>query len=277
MNYLSHVLLISLSITLVFAPFICSAIIQYPKFLTAEFIKEYHDIMNIPKYEINEVKIFDIQASRYPNNSQLQSALYYLPFISYFFGNKQEAENKNFFLALETLFLLIITCTFLASGVNFSSCIDLVFYIALFMMAAIDYHSKLIPDEISITTLSIGQCASLSEATIPATTSITGAMTGYLTPWLVTNLSAALKKDNAKGMGNGDFKMLAVVGAWLGPYAVLNCLLTASVIMLLIFACVKVFKINTTKELAFGPAIAISAFIIKYFNFLIIQQLSLLQ
>jgi leader peptidase (prepilin peptidase)/N-methyltransferase len=95
-------------------------------------------------------------------------------------------------------------------------------------LSAIDWDTTLLPDDLTLPLLWAGLAASAAGWTVPPVTAIAGAAAGYLSLWSVYWL---FKLTTGKeGMGYGDFKLLAAIGAWLGWQAVLPVLLMASVI-----------------------------------------------
>jgi len=85
---------------------------------------------------------------------------------------------------------------------------------ALLALAAIDWDTTLLPDSINQPLLWAGLLAALLGFTLPLPEALTGALVGYLALWSVYWLfKLATGKE---GMGYGDFKLLAALGAWLG-------------------------------------------------------------
>ena len=102
------------------------------------------------------------------------------------------------------------------------------FAAVLVALAGIDWDTTLLPDSLTLPLLWAGLLASAAGWTIPLRDAVWGAALGYLSLWSVYWL---FKKTTGKeGMGFGDFKLLAAVGAWLGVKMLLPVLLGASVI-----------------------------------------------
>ena len=94
---------------------------------------------------------------------------------------------------------------------------------ALIALAAIDLDTQLLPDAITLPLLWIGIAVNLGGTFVPLYSSVQGAMAGYLSLWSV--YWAFKLAAGKEGMGYGDFKLLAAIGAWLGwqvlPFVVL--------------------------------------------------------
>ena len=85
---------------------------------------------------------------------------------------------------------------------------------ALISLSLIDYDTKLLPDLITLPLLWLGLLLSLGSLFTDPISAIIGATAGYLSLWTVYQLFKLL--TGKEGMGYGDFKLLALLGAWLG-------------------------------------------------------------
>jgi leader peptidase (prepilin peptidase)/N-methyltransferase len=85
---------------------------------------------------------------------------------------------------------------------------------ALVCLAFIDLDTQYLPDSITLPVLWLGIAGNLYGVFTPLEASVIGAMAGYLCLWLVYHGFKLLTKK--EGMGHGDFKLLALLGAWLG-------------------------------------------------------------
>lgn len=84
----------------------------------------------------------------------------------------------------------------------------------LVALAGIDLDHQLLPDDLTLPLLWIGLLLSLTDVFTGPTASIIGAVAGYLSLWSVYQLFLLL--TGKEGMGFGDFKLMAALGAWLG-------------------------------------------------------------
>lgn len=129
------------------------------------------------------------------------------------------------------------------------------FAAVLVALAGIDWDTTLLPDDLTLPLLWAGLVASALGWTIALPDALWGAVAGYLVLWSVYWL---FKLTTGKeGMGFGDFKLLAAVGAWLGLKMLLPVVLAAS----LIGAVVGIaMKLNTAlregRYVPFGPFLA---------------------
>lgn len=104
-----------------------------------------------------------------------------------------------------------------------------VFSAALIALAFIDWDTTLLPDDITLPLMWAGLLASaLQWIQVPLHASVMGAAAGYLSLWLVYwGFKLATGKE---GMGYGDFKLFAGLGAWFGWQALVPIILMSSVI-----------------------------------------------
>ncbi|MFO1280997.1 MAG: A24 family peptidase [Burkholderiales bacterium] len=103
-----------------------------------------------------------------------------------------------------------------------------VFLWALLALAFIDADTQLLPDDMTLPLLWAGLGANLFGLFVPLATAVIGAMAGYLTLWTVYWLFKLVR--GKEGMGYGDFKLLAAIGAWLGWTVIPQVVLVSSVL-----------------------------------------------
>jgi len=97
----------------------------------------------------------------------------------------------------------------------------------LLALAVIDWETTWLPDRLTLPLLWAGLLWSAHDgAHLAPAQAIWGAALGYLSLWAVAGLFERL--TGKVGMGGGDFKLLAALGAWLGPWALLPLVLLAS-------------------------------------------------
>ena len=129
------------------------------------------------------------------------------------------------------------------------------FAATLVALAAIDWDTTLLPDNLTLPLLWAGLVSSLLGWTIPLSDSLWGAVVGYLSLWSVYWL---FKLTTGKeGMGFGDFKLLAALGAWLGLKMILPILLAASMIGAVVGLVMKFGgSLREGRYVPFGPFLA---------------------
>lgn len=103
----------------------------------------------------------------------------------------------------------------------------LVFTWAMITLACIDMDTQLLPDAITSPLLWCGLLVNMGDAFIDIHSAVIGAVSGYLSLWLVYHGYKLIAQR--EGMGYGDFKLLAVIGAWLGWQMLPQVILFSSV------------------------------------------------
>ena len=129
------------------------------------------------------------------------------------------------------------------------------FAAVLVALAGIDWDTTLLPDDLTLPLLWAGLVAAALGWTIPLSSSVWGAAAGYLSLWTVYWLfKLATGKE---GMGFGDFKLLAALGAWLGADMILPIVLAASVIGAVVGIAMKLTaSLREGRYVPFGPFLA---------------------
>ena len=120
----------------------------------------------------------------------------------------------------------------------------------------IDMDTQILPDDINYPLLWLGLLAATVGWTVPLPSAVWGAALGYLVFWFVFQGYKLL--TGKEGMGYGDFKLLAALGAWYGVEYLLAIVLVSSIVGALIGALLLVFGRLADKEvpIAFGPYLA---------------------
>jgi leader peptidase (prepilin peptidase)/N-methyltransferase len=93
-------------------------------------------------------------------------------------------------------------------------------------LAFIDHETGLLPDSLTLPLVWLGVLVNLAGAFVPLPDAVVGAVAGYLSLWLVYWGFKLL--TGKEGMGYGDFKLFAALGAWLGWQMLLPIILLAA-------------------------------------------------
>ena len=138
---------------------------------------------------------------------------------------------------------------------------------ALVALTFIDFDMQLLPDNITLPLLWAGLLANVA-GVVPGVTlrdAVLGAAAGYLALWIVYWLFKLIR--GKEGMGYGDFKLLAALGAWLGWQMLPFIVLLSSLVGAAIGIGLVVFKGRDHQvPLAFGPFLAIAGAIALFFG-----------
>lgn len=145
-------------------------------------------------------------------------------------------------------------------GADAQTLFGFVFLWCLICLTMIDVDHYLLPDSITLPLMWLGVFANLFGTYTTLDSSVIGAIAGYLSLWLVYwGFKLATGKE---GMGYGDFKLLAALGAWMGwEYLPLIILLSSAVGALLGVGAIVLLGRDRAKPLPFGPYLAVAGFI----------------
>jgi len=198
-------------------------------------------------------------ASRCPHCNHRISALENIPVISYLFLRGRCAECGTAisprYPAVELATALLSVITALHFGFSVQTIAALVFTWALIPLFLIDFDHQLLPDSITLPILWAGLFLSLFDVFVDSHSSIIGATAGYLSLWSIYHLFKLV--TGKEGMGYGDFKLLAAIGAWVGWQALPVVILFSSVVGAGIGILLIVIKgRDHSQPMPFGPFLA---------------------
>jgi len=145
-------------------------------------------------------------------------------------------------------------------GSGWSGLAGLLFLYLLIALTFIDADTQLLPDDLTYPLLWAGLLMNVSGTYVPLQDAVIGAAVGYLALWAVYWLfKLATGKE---GMGYGDFKLLAALGAWMGWTMLPAIILLSSVVGAVVGICLIVFaKRGRNNPIPFGPYLAAAGLI----------------
>jgi leader peptidase (prepilin peptidase)/N-methyltransferase len=131
----------------------------------------------------------------------------------------------------------------------------------LIALAMIDLKTWLLPDSITLPGILLGLACSLFNHFASVVDAVTGAIAGYLILWAIYKIHHRI--TGREGMGYGDFKLMAMLGAWLGWYSLPIIMLVSSLAGLVIFALMKLaYQFDHRQPIPFGPFLSIAGWIV---------------
>jgi leader peptidase (prepilin peptidase) / N-methyltransferase len=145
---------------------------------------------------------------------------------------------------------------FLAIGLRFGATPVALLWCAMVAVlvaaALIDWDTTLLPDDLTLPLLWAGLVAAWAGWTIDLRAAVIGAVAGYGALWLVTTVFKIV--TGKQGMGHGDFKLLAALGAWLGASMLLPIVLLSSLIGAVVGLAMKARgSLREGRYVPFGP------------------------
>jgi leader peptidase (prepilin peptidase)/N-methyltransferase len=162
-----------------------------------------------------------------------------------------------------TALLSALTAWHFGLGVEGFAALALVYF--LIALGFIDAHTQLLPDSLTLPLLWLGLLVNLNGVFAPLPDAVIGAAAGYLVLWSIYWIfRLATGKD---GLGYGDFKLLAALGAWLGWQALPLILVLASCVGALVgIAMVLLRKQSKDQTIPFGPYLALGGLLMLLYG-----------
>lgn len=145
----------------------------------------------------------------------------------------------------------------LTIGPGYPAIAAALFALALLALTMIDFDTQLLPDDITLPLMWAGILIATQAWFIPLQSAVIGAVIGYMSLWSIyQGFKLATGKE---GMGYGDFKLTAALGAWCGPLALPEIMLLSSLLGLAGVGVQRVLgKAEAGDQFAFGPWLAIA-------------------
>ncbi|QCU90399.1 prepilin peptidase [Thiomicrorhabdus sediminis] len=166
-------------------------------------------------------------------------------------------------IELSTL-LLTLACVW-QFGLGLQGIAAIAFSWILLTISVIDIEHQLILDNLSLPLMWLGLLLSTQGTFTDTNSAIWGAATGYLLLWLVFHSFKLL--TGKEGMGYGDFKLLAALGAWFGIAALAQIILIAAISSIVITVTAILAKgRDKSQPMAFGPFLAIAGWVSLFFG-----------
>jgi leader peptidase (prepilin peptidase)/N-methyltransferase len=161
---------------------------------------------------------------------------------------------------VELLTAVLFVFTIWHFGPNLQGLTALFLTAMLIALAGIDIDHQLLPDNMTIPLMWAGIAISFWSVHIDLTASVMGAICGYLVLWIVYHVFRLL--TGKEGMGYGDFKLLAALGAWMGWQMLPLVILFSSVVGAVVgLALMGIGRLKKDKPMPFGPFIAAAGWI----------------
>ena len=215
-----------------------------------------------------------VPRSACPSCGHKISAIENVPLVSYVFLRGKCRACKA---PISIRYPLVEALTGLASafaawhfGAGWTAAFAILFIWALVALTFIDADTTLLPDDITLPLLWLGLLVNLGGLFTESGSAVIGAVAGYLILWLVYWGFKLL--TGKEGMGYGDFKLLAAIGAWLGwqmlPLVILLSAVVGTVVGL---AGILLHGREKGAKLPFGPYLATAGFIAMFWG----QQLNM--
>lgn len=206
-----------------------------------------------------------VPRSRCQHCGHLITALENVPVLSYLFLRGRCLECKApisiRYPLIEILSASLVVLVAWKFGFGLQTAAAMLLSWALICLGFIDYDHQYLPDNITLPFLWLGLFLNLGGLYVDLASAVVGAIVGYLVLWLVYQVFRLI--TGKEGMGYGDFKLLAMLGAWLGWQALPAIILISTLVGSVIGISLILFKQhNRNHPIPFGPYLAIAGWIV---------------
>ena len=258
-------LLTTALLSLAVGSFLNVVIYRLPVMMEREWKQQCQELMGIEAPQ-TEGQTFNLMfpRSRCQNCGHLITSLENIPILSYLFlrGRCSECGQKISprypIIELATGLLSIVIAWHFGFSWQTATALPLTW--ALIALSMIDYDHKILPDNIVLPFLWLGLLANLNGVFTDLSSALMGATAGYLSLWSIFWIFKLVTKK--EGMGYGDFKLLALLGAWLGWQYLLQIVLLSSLVGAIVGIClVIILGRDRTIPIPFGPYLATAGWI----------------
>lgn len=256
--------LCALVLGLLVGSFLNVVVYRLPKMMLRDWKAQAREVLELPPEPQSETFNLILPHSRCPHCSHKIRAWENLPVVSYLFlGGKCsscKAPISKRYPLVELACGLISAFVAWHFGFGWQAGAVLVLSWGLLSMSLIDADHQLLPDAIVLPLLWLGLIVNAFGLFASLTDTLWGAVAGYLALWCVFWLFKLI--TGKEGMGYGDFKLLAMLGAWGGwqilPLTILLSSIVGAVLGLILL---RLRNVETSTPIPFGPYLAIAGWI----------------
>jgi leader peptidase (prepilin peptidase)/N-methyltransferase len=263
---------VAFAFALMIGSFLNVVIYRLPLMMQREWREQCNELLGTPAPDFPEGRFnLVVPRSRCPSCGKPITAWQNIPVLSYLLLGAQCA-NCQATIAVRYPLVEVFTAAAAAVcawhfGFGFEALMAIGLSCVLVAVSLIDIDHQIIPDSIVIPLLWVGLVMSLFHPLAGAETlfiapreAIVGALAGYLSLWSVYQLFKLI--TGKEGMGYGDFKLLAALGAWLGWQALPTIILLSAVVGAIIGIALIVFRGRDRQlPIPFGPYLAAAGWI----------------
>lgn len=227
-------------------------------------------------YDAAQHSIFNLNTPRShcPHCGHQITALENIPLLSFILlGGRCRGCDKKISLRYPFVEVFSAVLSILAAwqfGLSWQLAAALLFSWALIALSMIDYDHQLLPDSITLPFCWLGLLINIPGTFTTLQASVIGAVAGYLSLWSVYHVFRLI--TGKEGMGYGDFKLLAMLGAWMGwqllPFIIVIASLVGAIIGI---GLILLQGRDRHRPMPFGPFLAISGWVCLYWGDVISQ------
>ena len=258
--FYTFVILVGLSV----GSFLNVVIYRFPLMLENDWKSQCRELLEIKDPGTDSVITLSKPASTCPQCGHKIRAWENIPLLSYILL-RGKCSNCQAHISIQYPLIELLTgalslAVALKFGVSWQTLFALILTWSLVAMSVIDIHKQILPDDITLPVLWLGLLISIFNIYIDPASSIIGAITGYMILWSVYQLFKLI--TGKEGMGYGDFKLLALFGAWFGWTFIPLIIILSSASGAIIGITMMMFnKHERSTPIPFGPYLAIAGWV----------------
>ena len=255
--------MIGLLLGAIIGSFLNVVIYRLPLILRSEWSNEAKLFLGMAPDTTNSLSL-STPRSRCPDCGTQLKAIHNIPILSYCFL-RGRCSNCNSLISIqypliELLSAFLTAYILISYGLSDKALFCLIFTYSLIALAVIDMREQILPDQITLPLLWLGLILSLAGYWTNSFDAIIGASIGYMSLWSVMKIFKLI--TGKEGMGYGDFKLNAAIGAWLGWQMVPTVILLSSFLGAVIGLFAIVFLGHDRRSpFAFGPYLCLAGWV----------------
>jgi leader peptidase (prepilin peptidase) / N-methyltransferase len=253
---------------LLIGSFLNVVIYRLPKMMEREWQRSCRELQGLAPETETKFNLA-VPRSACPSCGHLITALENIPVLSYcVLGGKCRACKAPISMRyplVELLTGVLLALVAYQFGATSQTLAASALVLALITLTFIDFDTQLLPDSITLPLLWLGLLFNLDTGFTDIHSAVLGAVFGYLVLWAIYWLFKIV--TGKEGMGYGDFKLLAAIGAWFGwqmlPAVILLSSLVGSIIGI---ALIVLAKRGSQVPMPFGPYLALGGVAALFFG-----------
>lgn len=253
-------------LALVVGSFLNVVIYRLPIMLQKEWTQQCHDYLKLAQTQASPNPLFNLcwPGSHCPQCQGYISPWYNIPLLSFIIlkGRCQHCQAPiplhyplvELFTAVSSLLIVLLL------GLNPQSLALVILCWCLIAASVIDIQHQILPDNITLTLLWVGLLLNTFSLFNSLHAAVIGAIVGYCSLWLINYVFRLIR--GMDGIGNGDFKLFAMFGAWFGWQQLPLIILFAAAVGTLAGILLMIIKgYHKQSPIPFGPFIAMGGMI----------------
>ncbi|MGH8076178.1 MAG: prepilin peptidase [Lysobacter sp.] len=249
---------------LLLGSFLNVVILRFPPRMEWGWKRDAREILELPEVYDPPPPGIVVERSHCPQCKRQLSWYENIPVFSWLAlrGRCRSCGNKISmqYPLVEVLTMLLMVACVWRFGFGWQGFGAMVFTGFLISLSGIDLRTQLLPDQLTLPLMWLGLIASADNLYFGAKPALLGAVAGYLSLWSVWWLFKQL--TGKEGMGHGDFKLLAAIGAWVGLNGVLPTILISSLVGAIIGSIWLAVKgRDRATPIPFGPYLAVAGWV----------------